>query len=147
MFKPLKLFVLLLLVSSCQTDDDEPLLCSTGPVILDLLILEESTGVNLISEGAYSRNQIKISDQDEKTVNFKLNEEGRLGLVLGMEEKSDIYSVRLGEEIEFDINFSLEMTSGNGCTNTFLKELSISEFPYETSEETGILTVLVERGE
>lgn len=144
MFKLLKLCVLLLLFSSCQKDDDETMLCSTGPVTLELLIIEESTGENLIAEGVYTRNQISISDQDEKAVDFQLNEQGQIGLLLGWEEKSDIFSVRMGEEIEFDISFSLEERSSKNCTNTFLKELSISDFPYERSEETGIITVLVE---
>ena len=147
MFKLLKLCVLLLLFSSCQKDDDETMLCSTGPVTLELLIIEESTGENLIAEGVYTRNQISISDQDEKAVDFQLNEQGQIGLLLGWEEKSDIFSVRMGEEIEFNISFSLEERSSKNCTNTFLKELSISDFPYERSEETGIITVLVERGE
>lgn len=146
MFKLLKGCVLLLLFSACQTDD-EMMDCSTGPVTLDLLIVEESTGENLIAEGVYSRNQISITDQDEEKVNFQLNEQGQIGFLLGGEEKSDIFSVRLGEEIEFDINFSLEERSSKSCTNTFLKELSISDFPYERSAETGVITVLVERGE
>lgn len=140
----LNLSLLLLFFTACSSDeDDDVMLCDTGPVVLQLEVLEAGTEVNLIETGVYTKSQIRIVDGEGEAVSFDLDNGTSLSMLLGWEEKTDTYTVSLGEEIVFDIVYSLENIVGEFCTFTQLKQLEITGLDYEQDQSSGIIRVFV----
>lgn len=140
----LPLTVLLLFFSGCSLED-EGMLCATGPVGLTFEVVDKETGVNLFASGVYESHHIDIENKDGESVEFDLNSRNLLDVLLGWETKSDIYTVYIGDSIEFDIVFSLERTEGEYCTTTKLTDLKIERIPHEINGTTGVIQIQVTR--
>ena len=96
----------------------------------------------------FKENQLQIINKKEEIVKFHFETERKVvEVLLGWESKSDIYTVNMGEDIEFDIAFTLEESSSGGCTSTRLTELEIVGATYETSETSDITTIFVNSGD
>ena len=140
----IKLFLILLLFYGC-TGEDDGMLCATGPVGFSFEILDKATGEDLFETGIYNSQQLKIKNQEGETVNFNfISNLNVFKVLLGWETKSDVYTVTIAEDIEFDIVFSLE-TSEEDCKNTRLKDLTIVGAEFETHPTSDLTTIFVNR--
>ncbi|MGY5848771.1 hypothetical protein ACW6QP_15290 [Salegentibacter sp. HM20] len=123
---------------------DEGRLCATGPAGLAFEVVNETTGENLFEDESFEENQLQIRNNDGENVDFEIiPERNVVSVLLGWESKSDIYTVSIREEIEFDIAFTLEKSSSEGCTSTRLTELDILGGTYEISDTTGVVSIFV----
>lgn len=138
-------FLISLMFTGCDITD-EGRLCATGPVGLTFEVINETTGENLFEDELFEENQLQIRNNDWENVDFEFVPERNLvSVLLGWESKSDTYTVSIREEIEFDIAFTLEKSSSEGCTSTMLTELDILGGTYEISETTGVVSIFVNR--
>lgn len=141
MRRAISLLLFLVLLSGCSSNDVN---CDTGPVGFDFEIVNEDTGENLFLNGLDEENQLYIENSAGETVEFNFDTERSVfSLSLGWDSKSDNYTVTVGEDLEFNIVFTLEKSSSRGCSSTQLRELEIVGASYETSNTTGITTIFV----
>lgn len=121
------------------------MLCSSGPVDFRFEVLDKATGENLFGSGIYTSQQMKIKNQEGETVNFNFDStQNVFKVLLGWETKTDVYSVTIAEDVEFDIVYSLETSDGE-CRNTHLKDLTIEGAEFETHPTSDLTTILVDR--
>ena len=138
----LKTSLLFFLLAGCS--EEEGMLCDTGPVIFTFEVVEAASGENVFESGVYKVGQMEIADKAGKAVDFELAENGVLKVLLGWEAKSDVYTVTIADEVEFDIIFRLEESRGEFCSSTVIKDLEVVGLPSETSGTTGITTIYVQ---
>lgn len=137
-----KAAIFLLILSGCSTD--EGLLCETGPVGFDFEVADQATGENLYEAGVNNDNRISIKNKSGEKVDYSFDSERKIfEVLLGWETKSDVYTVVISEDIEFEIAFSLQRNSGGSCSSTTLKDLQIHGAEFETSSTTGITKFFV----
>lgn len=131
------------MLTGCDVTDEGEL-CATGPVGLAFEVINETTGQNLFEDDSFDENQLQIKNNDGENVVFDfITEQNVVSVLLGWESKSDNYSLSIREEIEFDIAFTLEKSSSEGCASTGLTELDIVGGTYEISETTGVVSIFV----
>ncbi len=139
----LKLCFVILIFSSCEKDCP---IAETGPVGFSFEVLDKETGENLFLNGTYDKNQISIHDLAGGSVDFSVTEADTLywiNVMLGWETKTDVYTVQIGSEVEFDIAFSLVKIDGECNDPTKLEELKIEGIESEVDEETHVTKILV----
>ena len=137
-----KAAIFLLILSGCSTD--EGLLFETGPVGLYFEVADQATGEKLYEAGVNNDNRISIKNKGGEKVDYSFDSERKIfEVLLGWETKSDVYTVVISEDIEFEIAFSLQRNSGGSCSSTTLKDLQIHGAEFETSSTTGNTKIFV----
>ena len=103
----------------------------------------EATGENLIEAGAYEEQDIKIVDENEDFIKFRIySRSGGISVPLGFGSSIHTYTMSLGKEYSFDIVFSLQEPIGQfGCTSTSVKELEVVDMEYY--EEGGQVRIII----
>ncbi|HET8838563.1 MAG TPA: hypothetical protein VFM82_06155 [Flavobacteriaceae bacterium] len=138
MKRVLKFSIIALLFVACDKDCGDEV-AATGPVGFTFEVVKESTHENVFTAGFYTKSQIHITDQNDEPITFDFIAENNLNLIkvnLGWETKTDVYDVTIGEDIEFQILFSLKETETECSSSTHLENLEIQGAESETSEET-----------
>jgi hypothetical protein len=139
----LKLCFVILIFSSCEEDCP---LAETGPVGFVFEVVDKQTRENLFANGTYEQNQISIKNKKGEEVEYKFiseNNINRISVLLGWETKTDVYTVQIGSEVEFDIAFSLVKIDRECNDPTKLEELKIEGIESEPNENTGVTQILV----
>lgn len=139
----LRALFLLIVLSSCSNDDDEDMVCSPSPPVILVMIVDEATGDNLVQTGVYEEQDIRIINKNGDPVRFSLStSSGGISIPLSFGSSSHVHTIALGEDLIFDIVFSLEETTGRlGCNSTSVKELQVIGMEYH--EEGGQIRIIV----
>lgn len=138
----LKFSFIALLFIACDKDCDE--VAETGPVSFMFEVVKAHTYENVFTLNLYTKNQLHITDQNGEVVDFSFINENNANIVhviLGWKTKTDVYTVKLGQNIEFQILFSLREIKSDCHTNTALESLEIQGARFEMAD--GPMQILV----
>ncbi len=122
-----KICFISLLFANCS-DDCGDMVAETGPVNFTFEVVKQDTHENVFTLGLYAKNQIHIEDQNGELVEFNFigeNDVNFINVFLGGETKTDVYTVRIGDDIEFQILYILKRTESKCSSSTKLTNLEI----------------------
>ncbi|MDF0717869.1 hypothetical protein PY092_17020 [Muricauda sp. 334s03] len=136
------LFVLL----ACKEDCNE---CFTPPQPLLFELIGLETGANLISNGTYSSNDIKVVDQsNNQALEFSIVQDGDIDLIninsIGWESEAVNYQIIASDNLIFSLQVNAERITEGCCSYTKFTTIEISHSNYEIDYETGIYRVFIE---
>lgn len=132
----------LLGIASCDISDDEEL-CTTGPVLIMLDLVQEGSNANLFSNGTFQQSQLTVEDNNGQAVNHNfLNIDGRVFLRIALGETVGERSItlELDDNTSLGIEYTMAATTGN-CSNPYISDFDIPGFDFDQSTTTGVIRV------
>ncbi len=136
------LILLLISVTSCSLDDDQQD-CVTGPVGFNVEFIDAITGENLYRINRFQPSQLRVTDEDNKLVNYRFVTEldkTYIQVNLGFETGEKIITLYLDEETSVDFELTLSSLQEN-CTTYYISKFEVPEYGWEESTTTGIVRV------
>ncbi|MEX0288762.1 MAG: hypothetical protein AB3N14_06590 [Flavobacteriaceae bacterium] len=157
MRKFLFLFAFIIAVScdlntGVDESDCSAVLCAADVSTLHLVVLDKGSGENVFVNGRYTIDDVMVTDGAEKEIPFALSEvfsNNTTTLVLMDPEwkiGSFIYSITLGEEIEFKVAAELDRDNNTGCcaNRLFVSEVEVIGISHEIQKVPQIATIFLE---
>jgi len=134
--------ILTLGFTSCDLDDVQQD-CITGPVGFNVEFIDSESGENLYRNNTYQTSQLRVTDEDDKQVNYRfINEMDKtyIQVNLGFETGEKVVTMQLDDETAVDFELTLSMIQEN-CKTYYISDLEVPEYGYEESGTTGIIRV------
>ncbi|MCF8714468.1 hypothetical protein JM658_06445 [Joostella atrarenae] len=144
----LLLFTLIIILQSCNNDDNCDQDCFTPPNTFLFEVLDKTSGENLFTNETYNPEDIIITDSlnDNQSVAYTFISEDNLNLIqigsIGWETEIVNLNINISEDHIFDLYVDVERKSENCCSFSQYNEIRVSNSELDT--QTGIYKILVE---
>jgi hypothetical protein len=135
------LFFLVIINSQCFEKCND---ASTGPPNFTIEIISVTTGEDVFTKGTYQSNQITIIDEKNQNINFRFFNENSVNLIQirpASEAGNKTIKLKIGNEVIININFEIIKASTKCGTNYSVRNISIGNYQYEQSNQTGIIKI------
>ena len=145
-------FILILFViifQGCKDDHCDEILCFTPPESFRFEIVDKTRGENLFTNGTYESKNIKITDNlnNNETVEYTFISENNINLIqigsIGWETEIVNLKIDISDNHIFNFYVHAERNTGNCCSFTEYKEITITNSEFEFDSQTGIYRILV----
>lgn len=135
------LFLSFIGVTSCSLDDEQD--CVTGPVGFNVEFIDASTGENVYRINRFQPSQLRVTDEDNKLVNFRFITEFEKTFIqvnLGFETGEKTITIELDEETAVDFEITLSAIREN-CTTYYISKFDVPNYGFDESGTTGVVRV------
>ena len=141
-----KIYWLLLGLFFIQCSDNES--CFTPPASFKFSLIDSETGENLITNGLYSSDDIKLYKNNQLNENdFQFIGENNINFFaisgFGWQSEKINYEVRTEDNVLFKLQIDAERLNGK-CSYTKMNELKIENALFEIDSETGIYKIKID---
>lgn len=140
--------LVIILVFGCNTSNYcEEKSCLTPPPATIFEILDQELGENLFAYGTLNSGNIKLLDENNKTIDFQLFSENDLNLLyldVGWETGFKSYRLILNSEVEIQFNLVSEMKTESCCNFYNIENFSITNYRFIQSEATGNYVIFID---
>jgi hypothetical protein len=136
------LFFLEILNSQCF----EKCMHAPDPPDFTVEVISTTTGENLFTKGTYQSNQITIVDDKNKNIDFRFISENSVNLIQVAPASvagNTALKLKIGNEVIININFEIIKASTKCGTNYSARNISIGNYQYELSKQTGIIKIKI----
>lgn len=144
----LLLFTLIIILQSCNNDDNCDQDCFTPPNTFLFEVVDKTSGENLFTNKTYNPEDIIITDSlnDNQSVAYTFISEDNLNLIqigsIGWETEIVNLNINISEDHIFDLYVDVERKSENCCSFSQYNEVRVSNSELDT--QTRIYKILVE---
>ena len=142
----LQLIVVLFLAISCELKDDDS--CFTPPRQFNFDLVDATTLENLFSNKTFTESAIKVYDETDKEVEFRLVfHDGRYILSLGKigwELDPKTYTLELSPEVSVVFELDMDQIVSNNCTYFEVTAFEVIDYEYEELSPSGIIQIKID---
>ena len=145
MKKHLLIFIAILALMSCDTRDCDDMTCFTPPPVFLFKIVDKASGENLYTNGTLNSDDIKVTDENGKQLQYTFITENNVNLLqaneFGWDSNISTYHIYPDNDIKIDIALQSKMKNENCCSFYEISEFSVVNYNYSIENSTGIITV------
>ena len=145
MKKHMLILIAILSLMSCDTRDCDDMSCFTPPPVFLFKVVNKASGENLYTNGTLNSDDIKITDENGKQLQYTFITENNVNLLqadeFGWDSNISTYYIDPGNGIKIDIALNSEMKNENCCSFYEISDFSVLNYNYSVENSTGIITV------
>lgn len=143
------LVLFVLIIQSCNDDDECNQLCFTPPQTFEFEIVDKESGENLFTNGTFNSNDITITDNlnNNESVEFSFISENNVNLIQigSIGWKTEIVNLKIDISDNHIFNFYIDAERVEDCcSHTEYNEINLTDSEFELDNQTGIYKILVE---
>lgn len=140
------IITLFLTVVSCDLKDDCGE-CFTPPRQFNFEFVDKDSGEDLLENGTFNIDDVKIIDEEDKNVLFELvlyNDSFIVSVSsIGWELEPKTYTIELSEDTQVVFNLDMKTASDNCCSYFEIENFELFLYEYTESNTTGIIQIKI----